>query len=461
MKTTEDNPQARPEVKIAIIGGGSRYWARDMMKDLALQAPFDGLISLYDLDHEASEKNVAIGGRIFERSDSVSSFRLEAHREIGPCLKAADFVVISIEPGPMECRYADLEIPLKYGIIQPVGDTTGPGGILRALRSIPTFQGFAREIMEHCPDAWVINYTNPMTLCTRALYDADPEIKAFGCCHEVFGSQMTLLNVAHQAFDQHHIERSEVEVDVNGINHFTWITEARCRGKDVLAELKKQAADPATYYDATEAAEEMIREKKYFGGKKLVTMDLTRRFGAMAAAGNRHLVEFVPWYARDLETLHKWGVICTPYQFRIDNRKKEDESVDSYGRKEMNATGEEGVRQMTAILGLGDLKTNVNLPNQGQAAQFELDAVVETNAFFSKDSVRPLVANDLPSGAARLVERVVGVQELTLEASNGNDREMAFQALLNDPLVTLDTNAAWKMFGEMLEGVKEELPTGF
>ena len=185
-----------PSIKIAHIGGGSRYWARDLMKDLALAGLFEGEIRLYDIDQEAARRNEVIASHLFSRPDAKARFKACAVKTLGACLKAADFVVISIEPGPIEARYADLEIPLKYGIVQPVGDSTGPGGILRALRSIPVYAQFAASIMEHCPRAWVINYTNPMTICTRTLYAVAPKIRAFGCCHEVFGSQQRNAKLA-------------------------------------------------------------------------------------------------------------------------------------------------------------------------------------------------------------------------------------------------------------------------
>jgi len=452
--TSTPSPGSRPSVKIAYIGGGSRYWARDLMKDLALQAPFDGEIALYDLDLSAARKNVAIAERLFAREDVVGRFRVVAVETLAACLEGADFVVLSIEPGPMECRFADLEIPLKYGIIQPVGDTTGPGGILRALRSIPTYVHFARQIMKHCPRAWVINYTNPMTLCTRALYAAEPAIKAFGCCHEVFGAQRRLLDLAvRESHEGPAATRRDLIVDVIGVNHFTWITQAHFRGQDVLARFKEQSADPATYFDATEKSLERVRDRKYFGGEYLVSHDLMRRFGAMAAAGNRHLVEFVPWYVESEAVLHRWGVVCTPYEHRISSRANEDVAADVYAQNEINPSGEEGVQQMAAILGLGDLRTNINLPNRGQAPGLSLNAVVETNALFSHDCVEPLVSQSLPAGANQLVQRIVDVQELTLAATLENDRDMAFQALLCDPLVRISTDAAHAMFTEMLDHV--------
>jgi alpha-galactosidase len=445
---------SRPRVKIGYIGGGSRYWARDLMKDLALTAPFDGEIALYDIDPEAAARNVQVGQRLFSRPEAKSRFTVRAVKSLGACLKGADFVVCSIEPGPTEARFADLEIPLRHGIVQPVGDSTGPGGILRALRAIPTYVEFARAIMTHCPKAWVINYTNPMTLCTRALHAAAPEIRAFGCCHEVFGSQGRLLRLAQQVHGLQDLRRQEVRVDVNGVNHFTWITAASCRGIDLMPALRDHAADPARYADASAAARKRVKKGKFFGSEGMVAIDLMRRFGALGAAGDRHLVEFVPHYARDERTLHRWGVVCTPYAHRLKRSQSKDVPPDSYAQGEINPTGEEGVVQMSALLGLADLDTNVNLPNRGQSPDLPRDAVVETNAAFRRGQVTPLLARPMPAGACALVRRVVEVQELTLRAALGRDLDLARQAILCDPLVTLSPDRAEKMCDEMFGHIR-------
>jgi alpha-galactosidase/6-phospho-beta-glucosidase family protein len=455
-KTPESSP-SRPSCKIAILGGGSRYWARDLMKDLAVKAGFDGEIRLHDINHEAALKNVEVGKNIFSRPEAVSRFKVRAVKGLNAALKDADFVVISIEPGPTNLRYADLEIPRAHGIVQPVGDTVGPGGWLRSLRAIPLFEGFAHAVMANCPKAWVINYTNPMTLCTRAMYAVEPEIKAFGCCHEVFGTQHHLRQVAKDAFGMENIKLKEVELNINGVNHFTWATEAHCRGEDLLSALREQISAPDFFADRTRDSRKKVKEKKYFGSHKLVSRDLFRRFGALGAAGDRHLVEFVPWYARDEKTLHRWGVVCTPYSYRVEARGQEDVAVDTYAQTEINPSGEEGVEQMEALLGLRDLDTNVNLPNRGQSPDLPFDAVVETNACFRLDRVTPQLAKALPAGARSLVSRVVDVQEMTLAAALARDLDAAREALFLDPLMTLATDRCSVMADEMLEHLKTEL----
>ncbi len=455
-KTTSPSP-SRPSVKIAYIGGGSRNWARDLMKDLASQAGFDGEIVLYDIDHPAALKNVEIGSKIFGRPEAVSSFKVRAVKTLKACLTKADFVVISIEPGPTENRFADLIIPENYGIIQPVGDSSGPGGWLRGLRSIPLFEGFAHAIMKHCPKAWVINYTNPMTLCTATLYAAEPDIQAFGCCHEVFSTQQKLLKMAEEAFGFKDLKRDEIKVNVNGVNHFTWVTEATCRGKDLMPLVDAYARNPDNFTDATKISRSRTRKGEIYASEGMVSMDLYRRFGALGAAGERHLVEFVPWYVRNLKTLHQWGVTCTPYSLRLERSQQKDVSGNEYGQKELNPSGEEGVQQMEAILGLRELDTNVNLPNLGQSPDLPLESVVETNAAFRQGKVTPLMAKALPVGATCLVERIISVQEMTLEAALNRDLDAAIAALLCDPLVNIATDKAVEMAREMIQHISPEL----
>ena len=176
------------EVKIAYIGGGSRGWAWNLMKDLAGAEDFSGEVALYDIDFEAAKANEVIGNKYNVLPEATSKWEYKAVETIGEALTGADFVIISILPGTFDEMESDVHTPEKYGIWQSVGDTVGPGGIVRALRTLPMFEVIAKAIERYCPNAWVINYTNPMTLCVKTLYRVFPEIKAFGCCHEVFGT---------------------------------------------------------------------------------------------------------------------------------------------------------------------------------------------------------------------------------------------------------------------------------
>lgn len=294
-------------IKIAYIGGGSREWAVKLMTDLALSDKLAGVLELYDLDSEAVHHNQELGKQIFAHPDALTKFQVKVSKSLRQALSGADFVVISIEPGPISLREADLDIPASYGILQTVGDTTGPGGILRALRSVPIYRQFATAIMEECPQAWVINYTNPMAICTAALHALAPGIKAFGCCHEVFGTQKMLAGLVRQWFEVEEPPREEIKLDICGINHFTFATESRWKEIDLMPLIRAMIEADGFFSDRSASAGKAKSEGRWFASEGLVAYDLLRRFGALGAAGDRHLAEFLPWILTSEEELHRWG----------------------------------------------------------------------------------------------------------------------------------------------------------
>lgn len=178
------------QIKIAYIGGGSQGWARSLMSDLSIDERMSGTVALYDLDFEAAQKNEVIGNH-----SGNGRWRYEAVSTLKKALSAADIVIISILPGSLDDMEVDVHLPERCGIYQSVGDTVGPGGIIRGLRAVPIFAEIARAIRDYAPESWVINYTNPMSVCTRVLYKVFPGIKAIGCCHEVFETKKLLAEM--------------------------------------------------------------------------------------------------------------------------------------------------------------------------------------------------------------------------------------------------------------------------
>lgn len=446
--------------KITYIGGGSRLWAHMLMKDLALCDDLQGDLVLYDIDQKAAENNVKVAKAIFSHPDSKTKFTCQSISDLGEALKGADFVVASIEPGPIEARAADLLIPQKYGVLQTVGDTSGPGGLLRALRAMPVYMDFARAIETHCPDAWVINYTNPMTLCTGALYAAAPNIKAFGCCHEVFGTQKYLAKKVADWFKVEAPNRDEIILDITGVNHFTWATSATWDGHDLLAILKKEMDEKGYLEDRDMSIQDRLEKELYFSASKIVARDLFHHFGALGAAGDRHLVEFVPYYLQNQEVLHRYDVVQTPYEWRLKDAKQRLANGGNIDLGEhLKHSGEEGVAQIRALLGLGTLRTNVNLPNHGQVRECAPGAIVESYALMSRNRIETITAGAAPDSVGRLVNRVSALQESVIRAVVNEDSQAIFQALLTDPLMSkLTPSTAQKMWNEMLEAVREHIP---
>ena len=222
------------ELKIAYIGGGSRGWAWGFMTDLATDPDLCGTVRLYDIDREAAERNRIIGGKISAHPKALSRWSYEVSSTLEEALTGVDFVVISILPATFREMQSDVHLPERVGIWQPVGDTVGAGGFMRAMRTIPMFVTIGQAIRDFAPDAWVINYTNPMSLCVRTLYEVFPEIHAFGCCHEVFGTQKLLCSMLETQEGIPGVRRQDLRTVVTGINHFTWITSASYGSMDLM-----------------------------------------------------------------------------------------------------------------------------------------------------------------------------------------------------------------------------------
>ena len=432
---------------ICIIGGGSRQWAISFMKDLMLKEMTSGHIALYDIDAEAAKNNETVARRMFKINNAENRFTVDAVNTAEEGLKGADLVIMSIEPGDTKLRYGDLVIPEQYGILQTVGDTTGPGGLFRAKRALPVFFEYARLIEKCCPDAWVINYTNPMTLCTAALYKAFSKIKAFGCCHEVFHLEEFIAHLAEKWFNVEKIDRHEINVNITGVNHFTWFTKASYKGVDLMPRLKELAKTAIN--DKTEKAKERIKEEKWFDCDQLISLELLHRFGALAAAGDRHLAEFEPWFLEDEAKLHTYGVIRTPYSWREAEAKRKREKQFTDEELIAKPSGEEGVEIMRALMGDIELVTNMNMPNIGQITYLPRGHIVETNGIISNNSVRPLTAEEPPKAVQALISRIASEQEIALEAIWENDDEKLFEAFLLDPLMKLPIDRAKELFDKM------------
>ena len=452
-------------LKIGYIGGGSRGWFPALVKDLARCRWFTGEVRLYDIDHDASAFNAGFGAWVQSHPDNLSTWKYRAVKTLKAALRDVDFVFLSIQPGPIQAMRWDLELPKKCGIFQPVGDTVGPGGVIRGFRSARIYRAFAEAIATHCPDAWVFNFTNPMTVCTRALHKAAPGIKAFGCCHEVFGTQGLLGKLYATKHGGTPPRREEIRVNVMGVNHFTWIDRAECRGVDLMALAREHIARPSVMRtcnparmkrDLAKVAAKHGAESAYFISKRRVAFELMRRFGPLAAAGDRHLAEFVPWFLTDETSCLKWGFNLTPYAYRLGRWTSAPKQMRRMlaGKEpfHLGDSGEEYVNQMAALCGLTEFRTNVNLPNRGQVEGLPAEAVVETNAVFSENAVEPVTSGRLPGAVESMVRAHVANQENAVEAVRSNDKDLGFQAFANDALCSsLQLDEAWTLFNRMLK----------
>lgn len=458
------------QVKLAYIGGGSKAWARVFMNDLALTEGLSGTVALYDIDREAAARNQRIGRRMNGLPQAVSQWEYVVCDTLEEALTGCDFVAISILPGTFDEMAYDVHTPEKYGIWQSVGDTVGPGGVLRAMRSVPLYEGFARAIRDCCPDAWVISLTNPMTILTKTLFDVFPGIKAFGCCHEVFHAEDFLCCVLAEELGIERPDRHELRVDASGINHFTWITEARYQDADALRLLP---GFMEKYFKTGYCEKPGLPPDAHLGDDPFqygnrVKMDLFRRFGVLAAAGDRHLVEFLPraQYLSGPEGAKEWMFHLTTVDYRKADQARK--IADSIAMAEgtmpipLERSDEELIQFMKAILGFGRVVSNANVVNVGQMPQLPLGSVVETNCVFDLDSVKPITAKPLPEPVVSLVLPNARNIENLYAAIRERDLNGVFEAFLAQPLCCgLSYSDGKALFREMVQGTGEYLKPWF
>ncbi len=443
-------------IKIAYIGGGSKMWARVFMYDLALCKDLTGEIGLYDIDKESAVRNQRIGEHINTSPETVSKWNYVVYESLNECLNGADFVVISILPGTFEDMRVDVHLPEKYGIFQSVGDTAGPGGVLRAMRTVPYYEEFARAIKNICPDAWVINFTNPMSICTKALYDVFPKIKAFGCCHEVFHTQDFLCDILKEMTGIE-AKRNELYTEVSGINHFTWISSAKYKDIEIFDYLPEYIEKhfEEGHYEHGPADQ---YKTDTFAYANRVKMDMYKRYGVLGAAGDRHLAEFMnnDWYLSSPKQVDEWKFALTTVDFRIKQmyeRIAESEAM-ANGSVPVNVkkSDEEAVELMRAILGLSTKISNVNLPNEGQVPGLPLGSIVESNAVFTNNSVRPIMSKPLNPAVLALVSRCCNNVDVLYEGIKLRDKDLIFESFVNQPLCSkLKLQDAKALFDEMVE----------
>ena len=443
-------------IKIGYIGGGSMNWAWAVMGDLALEKELAGEVRLYDIDFESAKANEKIGNSI---AQSQGKWSYTACASLEETLRGVDFVIISILPGSFDEMESDVHLPENYGIYQSVGDTTGPAGIVRAMRTVPMMLEIGEAIRAYSPNAWVINYTNPMAVCINALYRAFPSIKAFGCCHEAFHIQKLLVKVMEMELGEA-VSKDDINMNFLGVNHFVWANKADYKNIDLMPVFAKFAQK---YSKDGYALHEGDEDKdNYFRNMNMVCFDLFNRYGTIPVAGDRHLAEFMPpWYLADAKSAEKWGFALTPVSWRKSNleklRAKRARLLAGDEQFIPESSGEEGTQLIKALLGLTEMFTTVNLPNTGQMRDIGHGIVVETNAVIRRDAVYPVCAGKLPDAVHLMVEKHANQQDMLIRACLKKDIDLAFNVFLNDNLVQLSLSSSQELFDKMIANTRAYL----
>ena len=445
-------------MQVTIIGGGSYQWGPKLITDLLNTPSLAGMhLVLEDVDPAPLDKMEGIARIADDKLGSKVTVSTTTDQR--RALEGADFVVVTISTGGFSSMSVDIDVPARHGIYQSVGDSVGPGGISRALRNIPVLAGIGHDMEDLCPNAWMLNITNPMTTLTRTVC-RETTIKTVGLCHEIGGFCMDLAI----AFRKPH---TAVRPVIAGVNHFPVICEVDVDGADgfeLLAELVDELGGLEALAPRPGQPEAEPFSKLDFARRHLLKLTLLDRWGALLGANDRHLAEFMPGVLTEASGWGaSWGIELTPIARREEHQAQYVAEVDSWlaGKEDLPTwdSGELVAPVIDSLVTGTHREVPLNLPNAGQCPDMPDEVVVESICVVDGDGMRGRDVAHAPAPFAELLRRHSAVQEMTVDAALTGDRARARQAFELDPLAgrgdLRDTEA---MVDELLAGTAKWLP---
>lgn len=455
--------------KITVIGAGSAQFGENILSAIMRSQRLKGS-TLALVDRNAASLDIV--HRLAERLNREwkSEMKITSHSHQAEALAGSSFVVNAIEVGARENLWRqDFEISIKYGVRQPYAENGGPGGFAHAARNIGPIMQIAHDMEQACPEAWFVNFTNPMVRICDAV-NRHSHIKAVGLCHQIYaGYGMVGVALAndlgievpegltgmHAAVDQHplqHRVREQivplVDIRAAGLNHFTWILSItdRSTGEDLYPLFRKRFFELKPQFEP-------------------LTRDIFSAFGLFPVPGDTHLCEYLPWMS-DAQTrpwdkynirLYDWELFENVRGLELD-RLNNMASGDATIAGLLDTDSEGALEIIENIAGAGNhYHVAANLPNVGQIANVPYSATVETPAHVDGAGIHPVHVGALPEPIAELCRREIVVAQLGVDAAVEGDREKALQCLLLDPVIT-DIDAARKILDDYLTSYKEYLP---
>jgi len=455
--------------KITVIGAGSASFGENTLSAIMGSKKLKGsALALVDRNTDSLDIVHRLADRLNREWDA--GFVITAHKDHRNALPDSQFVVSAIEVGARENLWQrDFEIPIKYGVRQPYAENGGPGGFAHAARNIGPVMQIAHDMEKACPDAWFINFTNPMVRICDAV-NRHSTIKVVGLCHQIYQGYMMVgvalakdlgievpegLTGMHAALDQHepHHRLKEqivplINIQAAGLNHFTWILSIRDRrtGEDLYPLFKKRFFELDPIFEP-------------------LTRDIFSAFGLFPVPGDTHLCEYLPWMS-DPNTkpwekynirLYDWDLYAAVREYEL-NRLNEMANGNATIDALLDTDSEGALEMIENIAGAGDhYHLAANLPNAGQIPNLPIGAIVETPVHVDGAGIHPVHVDALPDPIAELLRREITVAQLSVDAAVEGSREKALQCLFLDPVIT-DITTAKKILDDYLTEYKEYLP---
>ncbi|HZG76049.1 MAG TPA: alpha-glucosidase/alpha-galactosidase [Paenibacillus sp.] len=400
--------------KITFLGAGSTVFAKNVLGDTMMTPALQGFeLALFDIDTQRLKDSEMMLNNMKRTTGSTCVIKAYADRK--EALRGAKYVVNAIQVGGYDpCTITDFEIPKKYGLRQTIADTVGIGGIFRNLRTIPVMLDFAKDMREVCPDAWFLNYTNPMAVLTNVMI-THGGVKAVGLCHSV---QACIPHL----FDNLGMEKEGVQAKIAGINHMAWLLEVTKDGVDLYPEIKRRAI-------------EKQKEKHY----DMVRLEMMLKFGYYITESSEHNAEYHPYFIKRNypELIERFNIPLDEYPRRCVEQiarwtKMRDELVN-----DANLTHERSHEYASYIFEAMEtgvpFKIGGNVKNTGLITNLPREAVVEVPCLVDRSGVTPTYVGDLPPQCAALNRTNINTQLLTIEAAITGKKEHIYHAAMLDP----------------------------
>ena len=403
--------------KITFMGAGSSVFAKNVLGDSMLTPALEeSTIALYDIDGKRLQESYQMLEAINRnngRKASIETYLGIPNRK--DALRGADYVVNAIQVGLYDpCTITDFEVPKKYGLRQTIADTLGIGGIFRSLRTIPVMLDFARDMEEVCPEAWFLNYTNPMCTLTGAMLRLT-SVKTVGLCHSVQVCAPGLLEGLQMPYDD------QVQWKIAGINHMAWLLEITRDGKDLYPEIKAKAA---------------ARSEKH---GDMVRYEIMKRFGYYVTESSEHNAEYMPYFIKEKypELIERFNIPLDEYPRRCIRQIAQWEERGHELTDNPTLTHERSHEYASYIMEAMEtnkpIKIGGNVLNRGLITNLPSNAVVEVPCLVDKSGIAPTVIGDLPEQLAALNRTNINPQLLTIEAARTLKKDYIYQAAMLDP----------------------------
>ncbi len=400
--------------KIAFLGAGGRAFPKNVIGDCLLTPSLkDAHIALHDIDEDSLREAEVMINNLSRHLGAGA--KVTAHLDRKEALQGADYVINATNPGGVEAQIVDLEVPLKYGLKQTIGDTIGIGGIFKGLRTAPVVIEFARDMEEVCPDAWLLNYTNPMAIVTAAVLK-ETGIKAVGLCHSV---QVCVARL----FRDLGMSDEGVRWQIAGINHQAWLLEVSRDGQDLYPEIKRRALERATPHD------DMVR------------YEIMRQFGYYVTESSQHTAEYLPYFIKhrnpeliDRFNLSRW---VRPPRLQAEERVRHWEHAKQSLLANVDVNHERSREYAAGILDAMETdrpyRIAGNVLNKSLITNLPDEACVEVPCMVDRNGVTPCHVGELPPQLAALNRTNINPQLLTVEAVRTQKRDYIYQAAMLDP----------------------------